>query len=108
MRTLYQLAVSFCVLTVIIGITFQVCAVELRDDPIAFATVVESRQLWVGGGGVLVIIAVALILTNIKVSITAQLELIMAKIEKVQYLLGYIADLNDGAANSYKQLTGRK
>ena len=105
--TLHQIVIFFCVFVALLAITFQVCAIELRDDPIAFETIAESRQLWIGGGGVLVIIGVTLVLVNIKVSVAAQLELITTKIERLQYLLGYIADLNDGAANGYKLLTGK-
>jgi hypothetical protein len=47
-----------CSVVAFLGLVFQATGAELRRDPIAFSTVVESRQTWLGGWGVLPIMCI--------------------------------------------------
>ena len=57
-----RIVVISCAAIFAVGIAFQVTSAECRGDPVAFATVVESRQTWLGGCGVFMIASIVVFL----------------------------------------------
>ena len=64
-----RVVVATCVMIVVLGLTFQATSADLRHDHVAFSTVVESRKIWLGECGVLLLLPLVVLLGSLSIAV---------------------------------------
>jgi hypothetical protein len=64
-----RVIITTCAIVVAVALAFQTISAELRKDPVAFATVTESRQTWLGELGVFPTLCIIIFLGLLTISV---------------------------------------
>lgn len=105
------LVLGACVMVLLIGFAFQTTSAEFRKDPAVFATVVESRQIWLGGWGVFPIIFILVLLGSLSIialflakGIQTASSTLAPKLDVTNNLLGSLAVRADPLVSGFHNL----